>query len=299
MNTTAANLKNIATGQVAVPPGNTIAHMMQKPAVLAQIKAALPKHMTPERMARIALTLFRQTPKLQECDPMSFLGAVIQCAQLGLEPGGALGHVYILPFEKRKKIGNDWKTVSVEAQVIVGYRGMIDLARRSGQVDSIEARGVFHGDTFDCAFGLDSNIIHIPDWANVSRTHPDALKLVYAVAKLKGGGRQFDVMSRFEIDAIRGRSRNGGSADSPWATDYVAMAQKTVVRRLFKFLPVSIEMQRAISLDERAEADLPQDLATVIEYPEVALQIEGHVVDKTPPEQHERQHEPAGDGAAA
>ena len=257
-------LKAVATGQVAkTEKPKDLAHLLATPGVQSQIKAALPRHMTAERMARIATTEMRKVPKLGSCDPMSFLGAVIQCAQLGLEPGNALGHAYILPFDKREKVGGQWKTVRTEAQVIIGYRGMIDLARRSGQIISIDARAVYEGDKFECILGLDPKIDHVPDWQNPSRADPEKLRFVYAVAKLKDGGLQFDVMSRAEVEGIRARSK---SADNgPWVTDFPAMALKTVVRRLFKFLPVSIEIQRAVGLDEMAESGLSQNNGSVID----------------------------------
>lgn len=242
-------LKNHVTGQVAEKPKD-LAHLMASPQVQQQIRAALPRHMTPERMARIATTEMRRIPKLAECNPMSFLGAVIQCSQLGLEPGGSLGHVYLIPFGK-------------EVQVIVGYRGMIDLARRSGQIISIDARAVYEGDRFECELGLESKLSHTPDWSNPNRSDPAKLRFVYAVAKLKDGGIQFDVMSKVEVDAIRKRSKS--SSSGPWATDYAAMALKTVVRRLFKYLPVSIEIQQAVGIDEMAEAGVSQQNHAVID----------------------------------
>jgi recombination protein RecT len=253
-----AALKAVATGKLAeTDKPKDLAHLMAMPSVQQQIKAALPRHMTAERMARIATTELRKTPKLMACTPMSFLGAVIQCAQLGLEPGNALGHAYILPYDKRKKEGGEWKTVATEAQLIIGYRGMIDLARRSGQILSLSAQAVYAGDTFECVFGLDPTLKHVPDFDNADRAKPEQLRFVYAVAKLKDGGTQFAVMSRAEIAAIRTRSK--AAQDGPWVTDFEAMALKTVIRRLFKYLPVSIELQTAVALDERADAGLPQD----------------------------------------
>ena len=222
----------------------------------SEIQRALPKHMTADRMARIAMTEFRKVPALMKCDPASLFGAVIQCAQLGLEPGGALGHAYLLPFENRKK-------GITEVQFIVGYRGMIDLARRSGQIVSLEAHAVYEGDDFQCQFGLNSDLKHIPDWNNPNRTNPEALRFVYAVAKLKDGGTQFEVMSRAEVDAIKGRSKAANYG--PWQTDYVAMALKTVIRRLFKYLPVSVELNQAVAMDERAEAGVSQENGFVID----------------------------------
>lgn len=260
---TQTSISNIKSGNVTKTPVDKVAALLASPSMQAQIKAALPRHMTPERLARIVTTEIRKVPKLAECTPVSFFGAVIQCAQLGLEPGNALGHAYILPYEKRAKVGGEWKTVAVEAQLIIGYRGMIDLARRSGQIVSIDARAVYEGDRFECRLGLDPHIEHEPDWNNPNRTQDDKLQFVYSVAKLKDGGIQFDVMSRAEIEGIRARSK--AKDNGPWKTDYVAMALKTVVRRLFKFLPVSIEMQTAVGLDERAEAGLTQDNGAVID----------------------------------
>lgn len=244
------NLSSIKNSEVAKTPVDKVAHMLASPNMQAQIKAALPRHMTPERLARIVTTEIRKVPKLAECTPVSFFGAVIQCAQLGLEPGNALGHAYLLPYGR-------------EVQLIIGYRGMIDLARRSGQIVSIDARAVYEGDKFECRLGLDPHIDHEPDWNNQNRTKGEKLQFVYAVAKLKDGGIQFDVMSRAEIEGIRARSKAGNNG--PWKTDYQAMALKTVVRRLFKFLPVSIEMQTAVGLDERAEVGLPQDNGAIID----------------------------------
>jgi recombination protein RecT len=226
-----------------------------------EIQRALPKHMNADRMARIALTEIRKVPALLKCKPESLFGAIIQTAQLGLEPGNALGHAYLLPY------GQD-------VQLIIGYKGMIDLARRSGQIVSIEAHAVYEGDTFECAFGLNSDLKHVPDWEYPNRTDANKLRFVYAVAKLKDGGTQFEVMSRAEVEAIRARSKAG--RNGPWVTDFAQMALKTVIRRLFKFLPVSIELQQAISLDERAESNLPQDNDLVIEG--VATDVPAHEV---------------------
>lgn len=205
-----------------------------------EIKRALPRHMTPDRMARIALTELRRVPKLLDCNPKSFFGAVIQASQLGLEPGGGLGHAYLVPYGK-------------ECQLIIGYRGMIDLARRSGQIVSITARVVHAADDFKYSYGLDETLHHVPATGDVD---PGQLVYVYAVARLKDGGVQFEVMSRADIDKIRKRSKSSGSG--PWVTDYEAMAKKTVIRQIFKYLPVSVEQQRAIDLDDQAEQGFSQ-----------------------------------------
>lgn len=259
-----AALRDAATGTSVATTEHkpqTIAGLLTDPKIKAQMALAMPKHMTADRLARIALTEVRKVPKLAQCDQTSFLGAIMQCAALGLEPGGALGHAYLLPFDKNKKNAQGkWERVGTEVQLIVGYRGMIDLARRSGQIQSLEARAVYAKDEFNVELGLDSKIVHRPAWDQADR---GALTFVYAVAKLKDGGVQFDVMSRTEVEKIRARSKS--KDNGPWITDFDEMAKKTVVRRLFKYLPVSIEIQRAVGLDEQAEAGISQDNALIID----------------------------------
>jgi recombination protein RecT len=237
----------------AKSPSSDLAHMLASPSMQQQLKNALPKHMTPERMARIVTTEVRKNPALLKCERTSFLGAVVQCAQLGLEPGNSLGHAYILPFDKREKVNGNWQTVRTDAQLIIGYRGMIDLARRSGQIISISARTVHAGDKFEYSYGLDENISHTPsdDAESQPITH------VYAVARLRDGGVQFEVMSHAKIEAVRAQSKAKDSG--PWKDHWEEMAKKTAIRRLFKYLPVSVEIQRAVVLDEAADAGIAQD----------------------------------------
>ncbi len=253
-------LKAAATGQqqVATRKNQTIAGLLNDPKIKAQMALALPKHMDADRLARIATTEIRKVPKLAQCDQTSFLGAIMQCAQLGLEPGSALGHAYLIPFDKKQKINGQWVVVSTEVQFIIGYRGMIDLARRSGQIISISARTVYENDNFTYQFGLHEDLVHIPA-AGEQRGN---LIYVYAVAKLKDGGVQFEIMSKYEIDLIRAKSKASGSG--PWVDYYEEMAKKTVVRRLFKYLPVSIEMTRAVIADESADAGISQENASIL-----------------------------------
>lgn len=187
-----------------------------------QIASVLPKHLTPERVCRVALTAYTKTQALAQCDMASVYQAVQQAAELGLEPGGALGQCYLLPYGRT-------------CQLIVSYKGLIELARRSGEIESIEARVVHENDEYEVSFGLHSDIKHRPCLDG----DPGQMVMVYAVARLKGGMVQFEVMTRAEVDAIRRRSRSGNSG--PWVTDYDEMARKTVVRRLCKYLPISAE----------------------------------------------------------
>lgn len=221
------------------PMPTTIDGMLKDPRFTSQLAAALPSHISPDRISRIALTEMRKTPALRECDPYSLFGSIMQASQLGLELGGALGHAYLVPFRSKR---------GMDAQFIVGYRGMIDLARRSGQIVSLQAHAVHQGDDFDFAYGLDERLHHIPTSDVANRGEIIAF---YAVAKLKGGGHQLEVMWKSEVDAVRAQSKAGNSG--PWVSHYEEMGKKTVIRRLFKYLPVSVELQQAVGLDEQAD----------------------------------------------
>lgn len=208
-----------------------------------KISAVIPKQVSQERMFQLAVSAYNQTPELAKCTPVSVLSCILKCAALGVEPSAVdnLGRAYILPYNNRK-------TGCTEAQMILGYKGMIDLARRSGEIQDISARAVYEGDFFEYEFGLNEQLKHIPAQDN-ERT-PNKLTHVYMVCHFKDGGHYIDVMTRSQVNAIRSRSKSGSSAYSPWSTDYEAMACKTVIRRAFKLLPVSVEAQKAAATDE-------------------------------------------------
>lgn len=225
-----------------------------------EMARALPRHMDPERVARIATTVMRRTPKLAQCTPQSFLGALMTCAQLGLEPG-PLGHAYLVPY-------------GTEVTFIAGYRGLVELARRSGQVASVSARVVREGDDFDYAFGLEPSLHHKPAGSDAEITH------VYAVVRLKDGGADFDVMTRGEVEAVRKRSK--AAADGPWVTDYAEMAKKTVLRRLLKTAPMSVEYQQAVANDERTRLRVDAEALDIAVPADDDEPLDGEVVDDEP-----------------
>jgi recombination protein RecT len=197
-----------------------------------QIEKALPKHMNPDRLLRIMTTEMRKNPELAQCEPMSLLGSMMLSAQLGLEPG-PLGHCYLIPFKQ-------------ECQFIIGYKGMIDLARRSGDVSVIFAETVYENDHFEFGLGLDPYIKHEPVLTN--RGNAVAW---YGVAKFKDGGFYIKVMGPDEIEMHRKRSKSANASSfSPWRSDYNEMAQKTVIRAMFRYLPVSPEIREIGMPDE-------------------------------------------------
>jgi recombination protein RecT len=220
----------------------------------SQITMALPKHITPEKMIRTALTCAINTPRLLDCEPASICGAVIQAAALGLVPG-VTGQAYLIPF---------WngKTGRLEAQFMPGYQGLVDLAYRSGKVDSIVARVVREGDQFDYSYGLEDKLEHKP-----SRTD-GALLAAYAVVRLTGVDRpEFTVMEAWEINAIRAaaKERNKGKEGTPWIHHTAEMWKKTVLRRMCKSLPKSVDLHEALGFGDQVEAGLPQNLGNIID----------------------------------
>lgn len=204
-----------------------------------EIAKALPRHVTPERMTRIALTAVSKTPKLAECSSVSLIGSILTAAQLGLEPNTPLGECYLIPYKGT-------------CQLIVGYQGMMTLARRSKEVAAIYAYAVRDGDTFEERLGLKPDLIHVPskDAGRLAKkiTH------VYAVAQLVNGTSLFRVLSLAEIEARRVRGASGAGHSTPWDTDYEAMALKSAVRALFAWIPRTPEMAQAVAHEDAVDA---------------------------------------------
>lgn len=234
-----------AVERAAPTPEQTIAQIMDKQR--AQIALALPNSMDPARFARITITECKANPALLRCEPLSLLAAVMRAAQLGLEPG-PLGHCYLVPFK-------NGATGRTDVQFILGYKGIVSLARRSGEIEDVYAEVVYGGDHFDYELGLHRNLTH--KRAATDRTDAN-ISHAYAVAHFKGGGYAFVVLDRIEIDARRARSR--ASSKGPWVTDYAAMARKSAVRALAPWLPLTIELVAAERLDG---APVPAELASV------------------------------------
>jgi recombination protein RecT len=232
-NMSAANL------QVVKPKSNSRANniraMLEKSK--NQIAMALPNHLNADRLIRVAMTSIQRTPKLLECDPKSLIGAIIQSAQLGLEPDGVLGHAYLIPY------GNT-------VQFIPGYKGLIDLARRSGQVVSIGSHVVYSNEKFTLKFGFSETLEHEP----LPPSQRGEKKGVYAVARLKDGSVHFEWLWAEEVEDVKKSSK--ASNFGPWKTHEDEMWRKTAIRRLAKYLPLSVEFAKAAAVDELADAGI-------------------------------------------
>lgn len=215
---------------------------------------ALPKHLTAERMIQMATNYVRQNPQIAKCTEQSLLGAIMQTSILGLEPVQALGQVYFVPYKANRGTKDNPQWVD-EVQFQLGYRGMLQLLHNSHTVKIIYAEAVYEGDAFEYELGLHPKLKHIP---NPDRKENAKLTHVYGVAHTLHGGEIFRVMSRFQIERLRKRNRSQKEQPSgAWMTDYEEMAKAKVIKQLTKYLPLSIETQRAFAandavIDERS-----------------------------------------------
>jgi recombination protein RecT len=252
MSTTVADLRKKTPLKEVMkqPPKQRIATLLAENK--KEIMAALPEHVSKERLLMIAQTAATSNPKLLECYTPSLFGALIKCTQLGLEPNNALGEAYLVPFKNNK-------ANRLDCQLIIGYRGLQALARRSGQVNSIMANHVCEKDTFEWEYGLEEKLRHIP-------AHGDrgAITYFYAYSLLKDGGHQFVVWTNDEmIHHMKTQTQSRGEY-GPWADNYLAMGSKTMVRMLAKWLPQSINLAEAVSIDARADVGMNQGLEDVL-----------------------------------
>lgn len=215
----------------------------------SEIQRALPKHMDADRIARIALTAVRTTPKLLECDQMSFMAAVMQSAQLGVEPNTGLGQAYLIPYGK-------------QVQFQLSYKGLIDLATRSGQYKAIYAHEVYANDEFRFSYGLDKDLVHIPS------QEPNGEPIgYYAVYHLKNGGYDFVYWTKERVDQHAQKFSQAVQKGwtSPWKTNYDAMAKKTVLKEVLKYAPKSIELQKTVEADSTIKTEINEDMSQVID----------------------------------
>lgn len=213
-----------------------------------EIKKALPSVITPERFTRMVFTALSSNPQLKECTPQSFLGAMMQAAQLGLEPNTPIGQAYLIPYRNKGKL---------ECQFQLGYKGGIDLAYRSGEIKDIQAHEVYENDTFEYEFGLEPKLKHIPavrDRGNVI--------MYYAVFHMVNGGYGFEVMSREDvINHAKKTSQSYSSSYSPWSKYFDEMAKKTVIKKMLKFAPLKSDFVRAVTADETIKSEISENMA--------------------------------------
>jgi recombination protein RecT len=213
------------TTTLAKKEPTTLRGWIESPDFQNQIAKALPTHLTPDRQIRIALTALTRTPKLMECTPASVCKCLLDLSAMGLEPDGRRAH--LIPYGK-------------ECQLIVDYKGLAELAMRSGTVSNIHADVVCENDFFEADTG---RVRHRVNY----REPRGKAYAAYCLIRFKDESEKAEVMSTEEIEAIRKRSRAGASG--PWVTDWNEMAKKTVARRTFKWVPLSPEIRDAVEKD--------------------------------------------------
>lgn len=240
-------LANKANGknEVEQSPSKGMSKLLEQMA--GQIDKALPSMVSSERFQRVVLTAFNANPKLQQCNPMSFIAAMMSSAQLGLEPNTPLGQAYLIPFGK-------------QVQFQIGYKGLLELAQRSGKIKTIYAHSVHENDEFEMEYGLEQKLVHRPNMKE------DRGKKIgyYAVYHLDNGGYSFTYMTKAEV-LEHAQSKSKTFNNGPWQTDFDAMAKKTVLKALLKYAPISIEAQSAISNDETVKSEINKEMSSVVD----------------------------------
>lgn len=231
-----------------------------------EIKKALPSVLTPERFTRMVLSALSTNRQLGACTPQSFLGAMMSAAQLGVEPNTPLGQAYLIPYKNKGVL---------ECQFQLGYKGLIDLAYRSGEVEVVQAQIVYANDKFECEFGLEPKLVHVP----ADGERGEAVK-VYAIFRTKSGGYGFDVMSIADVRAhAKKYSQSYSSSYSPWATNFEEMAKKTVLKRVLKYAPLKSDFVRGVAADETIKTEISEDMYAVPSE-EIEYSVDGVEVDK-------------------
>lgn len=238
----------VQSSPVKLTKNMTIADMVK--VLEPEIRRALPAVLTPERFTRMALSAINNTPELADCTPMSFIAALMNAAQLGVEPNTPLGQAYLIPYKNKGVL---------ECQFQIGYKGLIDLAYRTGQIQIIQAHVVREQDYFDYQYGLDSRLTHRP-----GEGARGEIVFIYGLFKLVNGGYGFEVSNKADMDAFAAKySRSFGGKYSPWTDNYEDMAKKTVIKRALKYAPVSSDFQKALSMDETIKSELSVDMSEI------------------------------------
>lgn len=240
--------------EVTLTKGMSIADLIR--AMEPEIKKALPSVMTPERFTRMALSALNTNPKLQACTQMSFLAALMNAAQLGLEPNTSLGQAYLIPYKNKGVL---------ECQFQIGYKGLIDLVYRNENVQTVQAHTVYENDVFSYEFGLHPDLKHKP----TLKERGNVIGF-YAMFCLKNGGFGFEVMSKADID-LHAKTYSQGieSVYSPWTTNYEEMAKKTVIKKVLKYAPLKTDFIRAMVVDGSIQDEISLDMSEITNKKEI------------------------------
>lgn len=231
-------------------PAKDVRSLIMSDAFQSQIKKAMPEAMSSDVLLRVAVTTIQKTPKLLECSRDSLMQCVLECAQMGLLPDGILGQAYMVPYAK-------------VATLQIGYRGILELARRSNQVKYVVGEAVYDCDQFKIRYAPERTILHVPDEDNEERGLreegkylPKGFRGAYGLVRYKDDTIDFEYLPLHKIERIRSMSQAGSKADGPWLQHFEEMAKKTGIRALGKRLPLSADDLRRIVADEYRESGL-------------------------------------------
>lgn len=243
------------TGQLAPEKGTKLKKSMSIAELIKvmkpEIERALPEVITPERFTRMALSALNTTPKLAECSQMSFLSALMNAAQLGLEPNTPLGQAYLIPYKNKS---------GLECQFQIGYKGLLDLAYRNPEMQIVQAHEVYENDEFDYELGMNPKLVHKPTLGDRGE-----LRLFYGMFRMTNGGFGFEVMSKTAVEVYaREYSQSYDSSFSPWQKNFIDMAKKTVIKKALKYAPLRTDFRRAMSTDGTIKEELNEDMTEVI-----------------------------------
>lgn len=248
-----SNLKNVLKNQedkgqgITVNPSYAMKQLMIK--MKNDIDLALPKDLSSEIFQKVSMSAFNNNEKLQNCEPTTFIAAMMQSAQLGLEPNTPLGQAYLIPHNLN---GVD------KVQFQVGYKGLLQLAHRSGKLKTLYAHEVKENDEFEIDYGLEQKLIHKP---LLKGNRGDVIGY-YAVYHLEPSGYSFEFMTYDEV-AKHGKKYSKNFEGGIWEKDFDSMAKKTVIKKLLKYAPLSIEIQKAVAFDESVKSSIDSDMLLV------------------------------------
>jgi recombination protein RecT len=233
----------------ALQPIDEIRRTIQSPAYTKELQSALPPHIKVEKFQRVVISAIQQNAQLLECNRKSLFAASMTAAQLGLYTDGFLGEAYLVPYKKN-------------VQFQPGYRGIVKLARQSGELANISCHVVYENDYFDYELGDNESITHRPTLGERG-----AMQYVYAIAKFKDDAVQRVVLTKQDVMKIKKSSQAADSKYSPWHTFEEEMWKKTAIKRLCKMLPLNTDLQNAIALSDQSDigkqANLVDDVIVV------------------------------------
>jgi len=260
------------------------------------IRAILPDSMDLRRFVKTTMIALSKNPDLQRCTQESIVRSIIEAASVGLEPTGMLNRAWLVPYNNKKKDANGKEYWENEAQLAIGYEGLIDLSRRSGEVRKVTARVVYEGDEFTIAQGTEERLVHVPAFLT-----EDPLKIthVYCIVTYRDGTTQHEVMTRTQVDGVRAKAKAKNAM--AWTDSYPEMARKTVVRRAMKYLPLTPEVIEAVARDDEREFGLVPTVTPAVTARTTSLresikaqaeEIEGAAVEVEPDESAPEPTEP-------